>query len=64
LKVKLTNNYAHHSFLGAVLFFGYLWENIILPGKLGCNFHKICLTATIVTTQVIKGPRVPQERVS
>lgn len=60
---KLANIYPKHSFLSAVLCFCYLSENIILPGELGCNFHPVCLTATIVTVQVKNGPCVPRERV-
>lgn len=62
--VKLTNSHPQRSFLSAVFCFCYLSEKIIFPRKLGCNFHQICLTAAIVTTQVINGPRVLQEHIN
>lgn len=62
--VKLTNSYPQYLFLSAILCLCCLSENIILPRDLGCNFHKICLIAAIVTTWVINGLCVLQEHVS
>lgn len=62
--VKLTSSCPQQLFLSAVLCFSYLSENIILPGKLECNFHQICLTTTIVTIHVTNMQCASQERVS